>query len=202
MSGVFTIRRRAAAVLVVVATALVGAHPAFAAEGGGADNVVQVKNVVDGALQARANLSLAHDSAPIVQNQNIAIAESSCSGCRSVAVAEQAVIVDGAVSDFEPANAAVATNDGCLDCETLAYARQDILVSDHVVVLGADAQAQILDLEDQMQAIAASDEAFDQMTVDLDSLAQQVVSILQTAIEQGGPAGQLTTHRQVDHHED
>jgi hypothetical protein len=202
MRSALTIRCRAAAALVVLSTALIGAHPAAAAEGGGADHVVQVGNVVDGAQRARADAQVAYDPAPTVQNQNVAIAESSCTSCRTVAVAVQAVIVEGPVNDFEPANAAVATNDGCVSCATLAYARQEVLVTDHPVVLGSDGQAQVGALEDQMQTVAASSDSFDAVIAELDSLTDQLVGVLQAAVDQGGPAAQVTTRRQVDQHED
>src|SRR5437588_813692 len=65
-------------------TVVAGATPLAGADtAGGANNVVLVNNTVDGATAARSHLSVAHDPADTVANQNIASATGNdCNGCR------------------------------------------------------------------------------------------------------------------------
>src|SRR5438046_9496154 len=120
--GTMMWRRMATAVLVAV-TGLVGApHAALADDAGGGNNVVMVVNHEDGALRSRARAAVAQDPGPTVANQNIAVAQATCTGCRTAAAAVQVIIQDGTATDVQPANAAIALNENCNFCQTFAYA--------------------------------------------------------------------------------
>ena len=195
--------RRLGFVGVMVVSLVLGGHPAFADDdGGGANNIVQLHNNQDGAAKERGKTSITEDQGSTVDNSNIALAEASCTDCRTVAVAVQAVIVSGDVTVFTPGNAAVAVNDGCVRCATFAYARQELLQTDGPFVLSNDAREQAAAVSDQIRALAASDESFSALSADLDALTDQLVSILETDIANGGKHDTRNTDRRVDEHDD
>ena len=194
-------RTRLAAILVslcgVVALTLAPAGAAWGDAAGGADNVVLVSNHVDQASRARANVQVAYDPADTVANQNLASATSSCTGCRTVAVAVQVVVVEGYPSEFVPANAAVATNDGCDTCETLAYAFQYVVQPGVMVHLDADGQQQVHDLEAQMDAAARSGAALTDIVDQLDTLSAQLASAVDDSMVRSGAPAAASAHRAV-----
>jgi len=143
---------------------------------GGANNVVLVSNSLDNTPVARSKLAVAHDRAPTVANANIASASSTnCTGCRTVAVAMQLVVVEGSPQDFEPANVATATNGNCSSCQTYAFAYQYVVQPAQVVYLGADAQRALHAIRDQAEAIASSNDTYAEMKVELDAVFAQFV---------------------------
>src|SRR5690348_3671835 len=110
------------------ATILPGGAPGG---GGGAKNIVQVRNFSNGTLQVAGRVQVNSVPAPNVAPANIALAFSSCVNCQSLAVALQINLVGPGVRDFHPENAAAATNAACTGCDTVAAAFQyDIGVDD------------------------------------------------------------------------
>src|ERR671920_2213671 len=108
--------RRFVAILASAAIAAAAAAPTAVAEGsaGGANNIVLVSTTGDGASQARSALQAARFGGSSLTSTNLADAEShDCTGCRSVAVAVQAVFNSGDSTTFSPSNAAVAVNSNC-----------------------------------------------------------------------------------------
>lgn len=195
------IRRVAASLSLALACGLIVAPPAMADDsggGGGASNIVIVQNHDVGAWRTRARGTVAHDAGPDAGNPNIAYAYAQCQDCRTVAVAVEVVLLAGPVQNFHPTNAAVAVNDQCVRCQTFAYARQVFLAPDHEVVLSDQARQQVDQLDAQLDAVAASNEAFDQMTTDLDGLTQQLVDVVQQDALRAGATTRGDDHREVD----
>jgi putative peptide zinc metalloprotease protein len=89
------------------------------------DNQAVAVNTVDGSTAVDVALALVWvtDGGP-VENRNEAYALASCSGCRTVAVAFQVVLVIGYAQVVTPVNAAVALNYECEGCTTHALAVQ------------------------------------------------------------------------------
>lgn len=193
--------RRAVAAVIVCFSLAVGAQPALAHGGGGADNIVQVNNQSDGQLKSRARAALAHDPGPTVANQNLALARSSCVDCRTVAVAVQVVLIEGSVTDFRPLNAAVAYNEECVRCQTFAFARQEILSPGRPVELSDEAEGRIDAIQARMRALAASDEPFAQLAADLDGLTDQLVAVVEAEVARAGTSARHESKREVEEKE-
>jgi len=89
------------------------------------DNQALAVNTTDGSTTYVVALSLVWvtDGSPVDQ-RNTAYAAASCTGCRTVAIAFQAVFVIGYAQVVTPANAAVAVNYDCDTCSTGALAIQ------------------------------------------------------------------------------
>jgi len=188
-------------ILVALATALAAWAPARAAlaqeAAGGADNVVNVTNMQDGGKAARGQVAVAHDAAPTVGNQNLAIARATCTDCRTVAVAMQAVVVEAQPTDFEPHNAAVAANSGCTNCQTLAYAFQYVTQPGVPVHLSQEGQEGLRDIQEQVDDAASSDLPLGVVVAELDGAAGQLVNVINTELVRSGRAGEGSPMRDV-----
>ena len=195
-------RRRTAVALTILATVVSFGHPALAEDEIGGNNVVQVNNERDGAWKTRAKSSVEQEPGPSIVNENVALARASCTDCRTVAVAVQAIIVEGPVDDFRPGNAAVAFNESCVRCMTYAYARQEVLYADGPVVLDGEAKDRYQAVKAQLDAVADSGLSFDEMTVELDHLAVELVAALRGAIEESGHHATERADRKVERDED
>ena len=190
-------QRPIVALLAVVVAITFSGPPASADSYGNANNVAQVENYKDGASRARARVDLEREPGPTVDNENVAIAFSECTDCRTVAVAVQAIIVEGNVDDFRPGNAAAAVNANCLRCQTFAFARQEVLQADGKVPISADAEAEYEALQDQIQQVSQSDAPFDDMIVQLDSLVDQLVAVLHGEVDRAGAHASENAKRDV-----
>lgn len=198
-------RLRSAGLVAVVTTVLALGAPAARADdggGGGSNNIVKVVNRDDGDTRVRARTAVPEVGGPTVDSTNFASAYASCTDCRTVAVAVQVVVVEGEVTDFQPANAAVAVNEGCVRCQTFAYARQEVLSPGTPVRIGRDAAYAIRNLQYRIQSVAQSDEDFAQMTADLDGLTEQLVSVVQGEIDRAGTTATHHQDRRVDERDD
>src|SRR5438105_8953882 len=134
--------------LVAVLAALsLAAAPASGETAGGARNNVQVITTADGAAQGRAGLQVAMVASPTAAAENVATALAhDCNGCRSVAVAVQAVVMTGDATVAAPGNGAFAVNANCTGCTAYAYAHQYLFTTSGPVYLDDGARTEIATL--------------------------------------------------------
>jgi hypothetical protein len=85
---------------------------------------VLVFSQTDGLARSGSGLVVSPAASDAVDNENIAYAKSGCTGCRTVAVAIQAVLITSNASDVQPKNVALAVNESCSSCRTFAAAYQ------------------------------------------------------------------------------
>src|SRR5215213_8622875 len=90
--------------------------------GGGGKNVVVVNNYQNGGTQIQGHVHLNRIPGPFAAPANIAIATSSCTQCQSLAVALQINVISKTAQFIGPENVAVASNVGCSECVTMAWA--------------------------------------------------------------------------------
>src|SRR4051812_44308721 len=112
-------RRSLLAVLVAVVLALTGAAPAVAQ-----DNTAIAINQKDNSSQIDVAFDFRRVMNGIVDQTNAAVAYSSCNECQTIAVAVQAILVVGDVNVVTPTNLAIAINQNCTTCMTVALAYQ------------------------------------------------------------------------------
>jgi putative peptide zinc metalloprotease protein len=96
-------------------------RPAPPGEG---DNQALAVNTGDGSTVYDVAFALVWADEGTVANTNEAYALASCTGCTTVAVAFQVILVLGQADVVAPENLAVAVNYACLDCLTYALATQ------------------------------------------------------------------------------
>ena len=126
---------------------------------------------------------VAYNPSDTVANQNVAIADSTdCTGCRTVSVAMQVVIVESYPHEYAPANAASASNGSCTTCQTYAYAYQYAIQPGTMVHLSADAEQRIAAIRQDVAAAAASGLSYLDLKAQLDGLCNQLAGVVSTDV--------------------
>ena len=135
---------------------------------GGANHVVMAIATADSPVALHSGLQVAPAGGPTVDSTNLAEAISQdCFGCKSVAVAFQAVFVIGDPNVVTPTNAAIALNLNCVSCSTYAFAHQYVLSTGGPVRLSDSGRAQINQIRQELAGLASSNLPFDQLTTEL-----------------------------------
>jgi len=158
-------------------------------DGSGGKNVVQVINDTDGRTATRAGLIQGYASGPTAVPENLASARSSCTDCRTVAVALQAVPIISDPDVASPRNAAVAVNAGCTRCETFAYAWQYVVSTGGPVRVSEAGQQVIADLRSEASSLAASDLPVAVLVDALDGVAMEFRAVIDEEVELVGGSG-------------
>lgn len=162
-------------------TTLVLAAPAHAesAVGGGVNTIVRAYTTTGKELAQRSAVRVAPYNGPSVNDTNLAIAQAvDCTGCRSVAVAFQAVLVGGDPSVFTPGNAAAATTGGCEGCVAFAFAFQYLVSTPGPAHLTPAGRAAVDAVSDRVAAVATSGADPTTMCLALTSLEQAFVDAI------------------------
>jgi hypothetical protein len=184
MRGRFILRRFAPLAVAACAALAVATPLAASAEGGGANNVVLASATADGSTLSRSALQVSQVGGPTVASSNIAAATSyACTGCNSVAVALQAVLVTGDPSTVVPGNAAAATNDGCTNCTSYAFAYQYVLSVERPFYLDPAAQQELVTLRAEIADLAAAGLPPDELTSRLDAVVAQFKATIDAALQ-------------------
>jgi putative peptide zinc metalloprotease protein len=193
------VRRLLPFIVAICSTFLIGTPLSAAAEGGGANHVVLATTTADGSSLERSGLQVGHAGGPTVASSNIAAALSyACTGCNSVAVAFQAVLVTGDPNTVVPANAAVATNVACTSCTAYAFAYQYVLSTDGPVHLSLDGQQKIGTLREEIRGLAESDLPPDVLTQQLDAVAADFKATIDEELIAAGKPVDGVEKRQVE----
>lgn len=129
-------------------------HPSPAAAVGGPSNIVIAVNHTDGRLAIRSNVQLAREPGPIAAPKNLALATASCADCQTIAVAIQLDFATFDAHYVAPQNAAVATNEACTHCTTVALAYQVFLQVDDPNATAAGIADDIRSLDAELRAIS------------------------------------------------
>jgi putative peptide zinc metalloprotease protein len=158
--------------------------------GGGKDNAIVVVNRHDGKDEHRAGLGTARVLSEEAGNKNFAYAYSSCTDCRSVAVAVQVVLIMSNPAVVTPQNFAIAVNELCTRCTTVALAYQYVITTDGVVRFSAEGNARMASLEREISSLAGSAE-LDPPTLEarVDPLVKQIWGLVdEELVKVGRPA--------------
>ena len=159
--------------------------------GGNVNNEVVVINTVDGRSAHRARVGAARVTGSEAENQNAAAATSSCSDCRTVAVAAQAVLIQRTdATKIAPRNYAIALNQSCSGCETFAAAYQYVFTTDGLVRFSAGAEQKLAAFEGRIRDVAADESlSFPEMESKLDALVEQMWALVRSELEAAGTTG-------------
>jgi putative peptide zinc metalloprotease protein len=186
-------------IAMVLALVVVPIGETTAQDGGsGGKNVVLVFNETDGRLASRAGVVLGRASGPTVVPENLASARASCTDCRTVAVALQAVVVISDPDTASPRNAAVAVNAGCTNCQTFAYAWQYVVSTGGPVRFTPEAEQTIADLRAEASSLAASDLPFPELVDQLDAVAADFRAVVDGEMQRVGLGHDGVSERALD----
>jgi hypothetical protein len=173
--------------------ALVAGGPwgaASAADGGGRsiDSSAVAEATAPGTRLARSSLDLVFVPGGRVHATNFAVAHSSCDGCRSVAASVQVVVVRDKGTDVDAGNAALAFNQACSSCESLADAHQVVLVVGPRTTLAGWVHQAVQGLRAELADLVARDLPRAELQVRIDVLADRLQDVAQSALTEHGSA--------------
>jgi hypothetical protein len=122
--------------------------------GGGGRNVVKVENWIDNDLAIKASIELNRITKKRAEPINFARAYSSCAGCRTIAVALQINLIERGTREVSPWNAAVAINERCFRCLTIALAYQFSISVDDPKATPKDVRDLVKEMDRELRAIS------------------------------------------------
>ena len=149
--------------------------------GAGGDNAAVAVNQEDGSSLFDLAFSVRRVAGDVVDQQNVAVAYSSCESCQTIAIAIQVLIVTGSPETVTPENVAIAINENCTMCQTLALAYQFVFGGDKVW-LTPEGQRQIAEIRTQFYRLRQEDLEPDEIQLRTDELATQLRDVLSTQL--------------------
>jgi putative peptide zinc metalloprotease protein len=174
----------------VAATSLWVAAPA-SAQSSGNDNTAVANNTKDNSYVFKFAFKVTQAAGDTVDAGNAAAAVSSCSYCETVAVAVQVVLVSGDPSTFTPTNVAIAYNQDCYECTTLADAFQFVFgTGSEPMQLTKEGKDELKAIKQQFKDLQKNGGSLspDELQARIDDLAQQVYQVYSTQLVPKGSA--------------
>lgn len=120
------------------------------------NNIVIVQNTTDNKFMGQGRVALEIIEGSDVTPGNLAWAESTCVDCETIAVALQLVLYERGATNIAPENVAVALNENCTGCVTVARAVQYVIPVDDPEEVGEDVWGKIKGLNRRLESIQRS----------------------------------------------
>ena len=164
------------------------------------DNVASEINTKDNSNVFDLSFNIRRVMAGAVDTDNAAAAVSSCSDCRTIAVAIQVVLIFSDPEVVTTDNLALALNIECTTCETMALAYQYVLTTDGPVHFTADGNKAIQDILKQIAEIGSNEElALEEIDAQIGELVDQLYGVVDTELVAAGkPATETETQEASD----
>ncbi len=149
----------------------------------GGDNVAGAVNTQDGKTVYAIKLKILQTSADTVDTTNAAIAvNSGCTGCSTVAIAFEAVIVVGSPSTFTPTNLAIAYNENCSGCTAFASAYQQVVQTSTRVRITKEGRMQVAAIRKDLKEIKKLDLTLDEIRARVAAAEEAFAAVLRNEI--------------------
>ena len=177
-------RRLTLLLLVVAAFALPGfAHADSGGNGcpSGANCAIAINTTNNSSLFEFA-FAVRHVLGDVVDQQNGAVAYSSCESCQTTAIAIQIVLVEGTPTTVSPQNAAVAVNVGCTLCDTFASAYQFVVGTNGPVTFTHDGLKELHRIRKEIESWGKQHLSNEQIKALLPDVIARIQHILDTQL--------------------
>src|SRR5918992_3722607 len=139
--------------------ALLGARPAAASAQG--DTTAVAVNTKDGSSIFRLAFNVRRVAGEVVDQANAAVAFASCEDCRTVALSIQLVLVMSDPDVVTPTNLALAINQDCTSCETLASAYQYVLGTGGPVHFDAEGNQELASIKSALRDLGRDSDGYE-----------------------------------------
>jgi putative peptide zinc metalloprotease protein len=164
-----------------------------------ATNAAVAVNTKDGSTVFDVAFAIRRVMGPVVEETNIAYAYASCTQCSAVAIAFEIVLVQGPVTTFTPQNAAVAINDQCTLCTTVAQAYQFVKTTDGAVEFDKFGMRVLRDIRHEIKELKHEDLTPQEIKARLDEMRDRVIDVLENHLvpvgkDRGDDNGRRGTH--------
>jgi hypothetical protein len=175
---------RIASSVVAVAAVVVTQQLPAEAKGGTAtfDDRSEVQLTRAGVERGKGGLALHLTSKDAVVARNVALATTSCDGCHATAISFQVVVADKAPTSLKAANAAIADNTGCAQCEADAFAYQFVFAFEGNARITGAGRRQLDHIDAALHRLARSGGSADQLQDAVEAYADQVVGVLSSEL--------------------
>ncbi|MDX6663199.1 MAG: putative peptide zinc metalloprotease protein [Solirubrobacterales bacterium] len=175
------IRSKLLALVVVSLLALGGGAAAAGLASASGDNAAVAVNTTDNSSVFDFAFSIRQVSGDVVDQQNAAVAYSSCSSCQAVAVAIQIVLVMSDPSVVTPENVAIAINENCTACETMALAYQ-FVVSGQGMRFTHEGRRELARIRWELHRLAKSDLSLEEIRAAVSRIVERIRVVLTTQL--------------------
>jgi putative peptide zinc metalloprotease protein len=128
----------------------------------------------------------------VVDPTNAAVAYASCTDCQTIAVAIQVVFIMDDASTITPENVAIAINELCTLCETMASAYQFVITTGGPVRFTDEGQRRLREVLAAFHDLEkrAEDMTLEEIDAEIQALVDEIAAILATELV---PAGDSST---------
>jgi putative peptide zinc metalloprotease protein len=173
----------------LVAVALLGAAGGTAPAHAQGDTTAVALNTKDGSSLFKFAFQVRRTMRDVVDSTNAAVAVSSCSDCRTVAVSFQVLLVGGDASTQTPTNLALAINQNCSSCDTAAFAYQFVLGTDGPAHFTAEGNRRLEELRKRLKDLETTTLSDTELNAILDQAAAELRDIIQHELVPAGNPG-------------
>jgi hypothetical protein len=154
-----------------------------------------VVNHGDNRFRYALTLKVVQVSGSVVDPQNAAVAVASdCTGCETVAISLEGVLVYGDPSVFAPENISLAYNQNCTNCTTAALAFQEIVQHSNKVRITGAGRQEIAAIRRDLESIRHSDLSLDAIDAEVNADAAKLRDVLQNDVV---PVGKSVANNDV-----
>ena len=163
---------------------LLPASPA-AAQG---DTTAVAINTKDGFEVFRLAFQIRRATQDVVDTGNAAVAYASCTDCQTIALAIQVVLISGYDSSVvAPENLAIAINQDCSLCDTLASAYQFVITAEGNLRFTAEGRQALAEIRKALHDLKDGDLTGAEIQAKLDALMEQLADVLANELVVAGP---------------
>jgi putative peptide zinc metalloprotease protein len=166
------------AVAVVITGLFVLVNQPETTTAGDADNVAVAVNTKDGKSVYKVRIAIRRDNGDVVSSTNAAIAYATCTDCQTTAIAFEVLLITNNASVITPTNLAIALNENCSGCQTIAEAYQFVQSTDGQVRFTQAGSKRLADVRHELRALRKSGFTPEELQARLDTLASQIADVL------------------------
>jgi putative peptide zinc metalloprotease protein len=170
-----------------LALTLVGGAPTAAQA---QDTTVVAINTRDGSSIFRLAFNIRRVTGEVVDQSNAAVAFASCEDCRTVAVSLQLLLVMSDPDVVTPTNLALAINQDCTSCETLASAYQYVLGVGGPVHFDAEGNMELAAIRQALRDLARDSDDYElaEIQAEIDVLIERLGTVVDEHLVAAGQA--------------
>ena len=151
-----------------------------------ADNAAVAINTKDGSSIFKFAFAIKRVAGDVVDQTNGAVAYASCTQCQTVAIAIEIVLVTGDPSVVTPTNIAIAINDQCDLCITVADAYQFVLGTGGNVHFSPHGMQELRRIVNEIRDLGKQNLTATEIQARLETLVSQLRDVLVTELVAAG----------------
>src|SRR5437588_4624575 len=162
----------------VASAGLAGARPAIAPAQGGGNTAIAV-NTTTGSTLIKVAFAIRDVMGNVVDQSNAAVAYASCTDCTTVAIAIEIVLVEGDPSVVTPTNLALAYNELCSLCITVADAIQFVEGTGGPVHFDAEGNRILAEIRQELEQLKHETLTLTELQAKIEEIRSKLVDVLE-----------------------